>query len=89
MKSPLPKVLHPIAGRTMLAHVLATASALAAERVIVVDPVRTPEAMGKAAAPARLAFQTEQLGTAHAVLAAKAEMAASAATSSSSMPTRR
>ena len=74
MKSPLPKVLHPIAGRTMLAHVLATASALAAERVIVVTRPDA-EAIGKAAAPARLAFQTEQLGTAHAVLAAKAEMA--------------
>lgn len=32
MKSALPKVLHPIAGRPMLHHVIATAKQLGAER---------------------------------------------------------
>ncbi|MBS1698861.1 MAG: NTP transferase domain-containing protein, partial [Actinobacteria bacterium] len=36
MKSRLPKVLHPIAGRTLVGHVLATASRLGAETVEVV-----------------------------------------------------
>ena len=36
MKSRLPKVLHPIAGRTLVGHVLATASRLGAETIEVV-----------------------------------------------------
>src|SRR5690242_17897620 len=36
MKSALPKVLHPILGRTLLGHVLTAAAPLAAERTIVV-----------------------------------------------------
>ncbi len=74
MRSALPKVLHPIGGRSMLAHVLATVGTLGAERIAVVagpgmDAVRT-EALN--AAPGAEVFeQTEQLGTAHAVLAAR------------------
>ncbi|MGQ0626381.1 MAG: bifunctional UDP-N-acetylglucosamine diphosphorylase/glucosamine-1-phosphate N-acetyltransferase GlmU [Sporichthyaceae bacterium] len=36
MKSSVPKVLHPIAGRSLLAHVLAAARTLAPEQVVVV-----------------------------------------------------
>jgi bifunctional UDP-N-acetylglucosamine pyrophosphorylase / glucosamine-1-phosphate N-acetyltransferase len=74
MCSQLPKVLHPIGGRSMLAHVLATVASLGSPRTaVVVGPgmqaVRT-EAVR--AAPAIEAFeQTEQLGTAHAVLSAR------------------
>ena len=69
MKSSLPKVLHPIAGRAMIHHVLATTAALSPERTIVVlgkgmDPV------AKAVAPAMVAVQDPPLGTGHAVLAA-------------------
>jgi bifunctional UDP-N-acetylglucosamine pyrophosphorylase/glucosamine-1-phosphate N-acetyltransferase len=69
MKSSLPKVLHPIAGRAMIHHVLATAAELAPERTVVVlgahmDPV------AEAVAPATVAVQDPPLGTAHAVLAA-------------------
>ncbi|MCC6920635.1 MAG: bifunctional UDP-N-acetylglucosamine diphosphorylase/glucosamine-1-phosphate N-acetyltransferase GlmU [Alphaproteobacteria bacterium] len=73
MQSPLPKVLHPIAGRTMLAHVLAAAAALSPDRVVVVTRPDA-EAIGKATAPARLAVQAEQLGTGHAVMAARKEL---------------
>jgi bifunctional UDP-N-acetylglucosamine pyrophosphorylase/glucosamine-1-phosphate N-acetyltransferase len=75
MRSALPKVLHPIGGRSMLAHVLATVGALGAERIAVVvgpgmDAVQTETA---SAAPGAEVFeQAEQLGTAHAVLAARA-----------------
>ncbi len=69
MKSSLPKVLHPIAGRAMVHHVLETAAALAPERTVVVlgkgmDPV------ARAVAPAAVAVQDPPLGTGHAVLAA-------------------
>ena len=36
MRSSLPKVLHPLAGRPLLAHVLDTARALNARRIVVV-----------------------------------------------------
>jgi len=68
MRSALPKVLQPLAGRPMLAHVVETARALGADDVCVVyghggDAVR--EAF--AGEPIRWALQAEQLGTGHAV----------------------
>jgi len=69
MKSPLPKVLHPVAGRTMLGHVLATARALGPARLVVVTRPDADE-IAAAAAPAETAVQHEQRGTGHAVLAA-------------------
>ena len=68
MRSDLPKVLHPLAGRPLLAHVLDTARALAPRKIIVVH--------GHGAEQVRQVFpekdvdwvlQAEQLGTAHAV----------------------
>jgi bifunctional UDP-N-acetylglucosamine pyrophosphorylase/glucosamine-1-phosphate N-acetyltransferase len=78
MKSALPKVLHKIAGRTMLGHVLALTAALKSERLAVVvgpgmDDVRR-EAL-KHAASAEVFVQENQLGTADAVLAAKSAIA--------------
>jgi len=70
MKSDLPKVLHPVAGKPMLRHVLDTVAPLApAETVVVVAPGM--EAVEAAAAPGRCALQTEALGTGHAVAAAR------------------
>lgn len=68
MKSSLPKVLHPIAGKAMLHHVIETAMALDAERIHVVighgaDRVRE----ASAAYPVNWVTQPEQLGTGHAV----------------------
>ncbi len=76
MRSALPKVLHRLAGRTMLAHVLATAAEAKADAVaVVVGPGRDDVAAeARQAIPAAEIFvQSERLGTAHAVLAA-AEM---------------
>ncbi len=68
MRSSLPKVLHPIAARPMLAHVLDAAFALSPEQVHVVighgaDAVRTQ----LAAYPVAWVSQDRQLGTGHAV----------------------
>jgi len=43
MKSRLPKVLHPVGGRPMLAHVLETAQSLGPEAIHVVFNPATPE----------------------------------------------
>ncbi|GAB2925797.1 bifunctional UDP-N-acetylglucosamine diphosphorylase/glucosamine-1-phosphate N-acetyltransferase GlmU [Micromonospora polyrhachis] len=70
MKSALPKVLHPLLGRTLVGHVLAAAAPLAAERTLVVvghgaDQVAAH--LSEVAPQATPVRQTEQLGTGHAV----------------------
>ena len=72
MKSDRPKVLHTLAGRPLLQHVLATAGSLGAQSLITVTGHRADqvEAAMRAAFPdAPLAFvlQQPQLGTGHAV----------------------
>ena len=71
MKSPLPKVLHPLAGRPMLGHLLATVAELNPHKVHVV--------VGQGAEQVKAAFidldiqwalQTDQRGTGHAVMQA-------------------
>src|SRR3954451_7699566 len=68
MRSALPKVLHPLGGRPLLAHVLDTARALGARRTIVVHG-HGAEAVRAAFAQAQVQWvlQAEQLGTGHAV----------------------
>jgi len=68
MRSELPKVLQPLAGRPLLAHVLACAEALHADDVCVVYG-HGGEAVQAAFPEAKLrwALQAEQLGTGHAV----------------------
>jgi bifunctional UDP-N-acetylglucosamine pyrophosphorylase/glucosamine-1-phosphate N-acetyltransferase len=75
MRSDLPKVLHPIAGKPMLGHVIDTARQLGSVKVCVVyghggEQVR--EAM--TADDLRWAKQEPQLGTGHAVLQALPEL---------------
>ena len=76
MKSGLPKVLHPLAGRPLFLHALTTAQRLAPSRVTVV--------IGHGAESVRRAYgsenvvwaiQEKQLGTGHAVLCAKESFA--------------
>ncbi len=68
MKSKLAKVLHPIAGRPMLRHLLASAEAAFDRVVVVVGPGM--EDVADAAAPHAAVVQRERLGTAHAALQA-------------------
>jgi len=68
MQSAIPKVLHPLAGKPMLAHVLAAADSVPQANKIVVTGHGATE-VEKATADSGSTFvqQTEQLGTAHAV----------------------
>ncbi|WP_269815578.1 bifunctional UDP-N-acetylglucosamine diphosphorylase/glucosamine-1-phosphate N-acetyltransferase GlmU [Elioraea thermophila] len=79
MGSRLPKPLHPLAGRPMVAHVLDAARAAGfAEAAVVIGPEPAFEAMRRAVAPASCFVQEERLGTAHAVLAAAPALEATA-----------
>jgi len=70
MKSDLPKVLHAVAGRPMIQHVLAAVDTLDAARCVVVVGPDT-KTVADAVAPRPTVVQTERLGTAHAVRTAR------------------
>jgi bifunctional UDP-N-acetylglucosamine pyrophosphorylase/glucosamine-1-phosphate N-acetyltransferase len=73
MKSPLPKVLHPVANRPMIGHVLDALAALApAREVVVLSPGQ--DAVAEFVAPRPVAIQDPPLGTGHAVLAARGQL---------------
>jgi len=71
MKSALPKVLHPVAGRPMVLEVLATAQRLNPLNCVIVighGAEKVRETVGEAAL---FAFQAQRLGTGHAVMQAR------------------
>lgn len=77
MKSPLPKVLHPVGGRAMLDHAIDAAEALGCERIVVVVGNHSPEVRAhvvKRLGEAAVAVQDPPKGTGHAVLAARDAM---------------
>jgi len=72
MKSDLPKVLHPLAGRPMILNLLeSVAEAGLGRAVVVISDDRVVDAV----APHPCVRQSEQLGTGHAVLQAKEALA--------------
>jgi bifunctional UDP-N-acetylglucosamine pyrophosphorylase / glucosamine-1-phosphate N-acetyltransferase len=78
MRSVLPKVLHPLAGQSLLAHVLEAAPNGAGTAIaVVVGPghAAVAEAAKKIRQDAAIYIQRERLGTAHAVLAAREAIA--------------
>ena len=79
MRSGLPKVLHPLAGRPLLAHVLDTARELSPRKIIVVHG-HGAEQVQKAFPEKKIEWvlQAEQLGTAHAVMQAMPRVSADA-----------
>jgi bifunctional UDP-N-acetylglucosamine pyrophosphorylase/glucosamine-1-phosphate N-acetyltransferase len=78
MKSPLPKVLHPVGGRAMIDHAIDAALTLGCARIVVVVGTHAPAVRAHVAArlgESALAVQDPPLGTGHAVLAAKEALA--------------
>lgn len=76
MKSDTHKVLHPVAGRPMLLHLLASVDALSPERrVVVVGAGREQVETAVAPLGVGIAVQSEQLGTGHAVAQAERALA--------------
>ncbi len=67
MKSDLHKVLHPIAGRPMLMHLMASVDALSPVKKVVVVGSGKEQLESALAGSADLALQEPQLGTGHAV----------------------
>jgi bifunctional UDP-N-acetylglucosamine pyrophosphorylase / glucosamine-1-phosphate N-acetyltransferase len=74
MQSSMPKVLHPVAGQSLLAHVLdAAPKGVGASLAVVIGPDHraVAEEVKRLRPDATTFIQRERLGTAHAVLAAR------------------
>lgn len=68
MRSARPKVLHQLAGRSLLQHVLQTASTLGSDRIIAITGHGAEEVEAAVVAPGlQFVRQMPQLGTGHAV----------------------
>lgn len=79
MKSQRPKVLHEVAGRSLLGHAIASVSAAGADAIVVVAGPDRPDVAAEAKAllpSAQIVVQAERRGTAHAVLAAREALGA-------------
>ncbi len=72
MKSSIPKVLHQIAGKPMLSHIIETAESLDPKAIVLVVG-HEGDAVKKSISSDQLTFVTQspQLGTGHAALQAK------------------
>ena len=75
MKSARHKVLHPIAGRPLIEHLLASAAQLAPQRQVVVVGSGRDQLEAALGGRASIAVQDPQHGTGHAVQQAKAALA--------------
>ncbi|MBO6853540.1 MAG: bifunctional UDP-N-acetylglucosamine diphosphorylase/glucosamine-1-phosphate N-acetyltransferase GlmU [Marivivens sp.] len=77
MNSDLPKVLHQVAGAPLVVHTMKTASAIGADRIVVVTGHGSAAVTSTVQAwepDALTVEQTEQLGTAHAVQQARSAL---------------
>jgi bifunctional UDP-N-acetylglucosamine pyrophosphorylase/glucosamine-1-phosphate N-acetyltransferase len=70
MKSDLPKVMHPIAGRPMIRHLVETIQGLSPDQVVVVVGPGM-DCVTEEVSPIRTVVQEQRLGTGHAVLQAR------------------
>jgi bifunctional UDP-N-acetylglucosamine pyrophosphorylase / glucosamine-1-phosphate N-acetyltransferase len=79
MRSPRPKVLHPLAGRPLLGHVLAVAAELAPARTVVIlapEMAAVEAEIARGPLPARIVIQEPRRGTGHALMVARPELPA-------------
>ena len=79
MKSDVPKVLHPICGRPMIAYAIDLASAAGVQRPVVVIGHGAEAIKPHLPKDAKVVIQTQRLGTGDAVLAARKALSASGA----------
>lgn len=77
MKSSLPKVLHPLAGRPLVQHVVDTARQFASDITLVIGHGSEAVKAHFADQAVRFALQAQQLGTGHAVAQALPNLPAS------------
>jgi bifunctional UDP-N-acetylglucosamine pyrophosphorylase/glucosamine-1-phosphate N-acetyltransferase len=78
MRSPLPKVLHKVGGRTLLERVIDTVEATGCEKIVVVvgaDSPQVRELVARRLGEGAIAVQDPPLGTGHAVMAARDALA--------------
>ncbi|EDO1223571.1 bifunctional UDP-N-acetylglucosamine diphosphorylase/glucosamine-1-phosphate N-acetyltransferase GlmU [Listeria innocua] len=75
MKSKLYKVLHPVCGKPMVEHVVDQISTLDVDKVVTIVGHGAEKVQEHLAGKSEFVKQEEQLGTAHAVLQAKSELA--------------
>jgi bifunctional UDP-N-acetylglucosamine pyrophosphorylase / glucosamine-1-phosphate N-acetyltransferase len=75
MKSKLYKVLHPVCGKPMVSHVLDVVREASCERSIIIVGHGADAVKSELGQSVEYALQSEQLGTAHAVMQAKPMLA--------------
>ena len=71
MKSKLYKVLHTVCGKTMVQHVLDQVSSLDVQKVVTIVGHGAEQVQAELGSRSQFALQSEQLGTAHAVMQAE------------------
>ena len=71
MRSSLAKVLHPLAGKPLICYSLEAVAGLSGNKPVLVVGHGSEDVREAIGTDARFAFQEEQLGTAHAVMAAE------------------
>jgi bifunctional UDP-N-acetylglucosamine pyrophosphorylase/glucosamine-1-phosphate N-acetyltransferase len=74
MKSDLPKVLHPLCGRSMLWHVMEALQAVTTEKPVVVVGHGADEVTAYLGESAQTVLQEPQLGTGHAAMQAESRL---------------
>lgn len=71
MKSKLYKVLHPVAGKPMVGHVVSQVEAAGADKIVTIVGVGAEKVKDYLGERSEYAVQSEQLGTGHAVIQAE------------------
>lgn len=75
MKSRLPKVLHKVCGKPMILHVISAVEGAGSQKVILVVGFGGDLVKSCAGADTQVVYQHQQLGTAHALLQAREDLA--------------
>src|SRR5699024_3372065 len=74
MKSKLYKVLHPVAGRPMVGHVIDQVEKTGVDQIVTIVGVGAERVKDYLGSRSQYALQEEQLGTGHAVLQAEEQL---------------